>query len=64
MKSRPGRWAQLVGVSSCNQNVIISSIPGQRTCLDCGFDPQSKCLRKATNPCFSLSLSLSRMRIK
>ena len=44
--------AQMVGVSSHNQKVA-GSIPSQRTCLGCRFDPLSECLWEATDQYFS-----------
>ena len=35
---------------------VAGLIPTQGTCLHCGFDPLSGCLREATNQSFSLTL--------
>ena len=46
---------------SVNQKVM-GLIPGQDTCLGCGFSPQLGCMQKAADQCFSLTsmfLSLS-----
>ena len=53
--------AQLVWHCPAKPNVA-GSIPGQGTCLGCGFNPQLEHIQEATDPCLSLSsmfLSLS-----
>ena len=47
--------AQLVGHCPADQKVCIS-IPGQSTCLGCGFGPQLGSVQEGMNQCFSLSL--------
>ena len=37
---------------------VAGLIPGQGTHLGCGLDPQSGRVQEATDPCFSLPLSL------
>ena len=34
----------------------LGSIPGQGTCLSCGFGHQSGCVQQATDQCFSHNL--------
>ena len=52
------RWLRWLENHSVDQK-FAGLIPGQDTCLGCGFVPQSSCMWEATNWCFSLSLLLS-----
>ena len=46
------------------QQKVVGSIPGQGTCLGCGFDLGSGCVREATNRCFCFSWPPSLKSIK
>ena len=48
--------ALLVGALSISQKVM-GSVPGQSTCLGCGFNLRSRSVREATSQCFSLTLT-------
>ena len=50
--------AQLVGRQPTNRKVN-RSIPGQGTCLDCGFDSLLGYIQEATDQCFCFTLFLS-----
>ena len=46
--------AQLLGLHPASERAA-GSIPGQGTCPDCGFGPQTGHRREATGQCSSLS---------
>ena len=48
-----GHWSLIVG--SFQNRKVAGSIPGQATCLGCGFDPWSRRLHEATNWSFSFA---------
>ena len=49
-------WLSWLEHLPIHQN-FADSVPGQGTYLGCGFDPQLRCEKEATNWYFSLSLS-------
>ena len=58
LKKRIPGWSGSVGHRPANQK-FASLITGQGTCLGCGFGSWLGCIWKATNRCFSPSLSPS-----
>ena len=48
----------LSALSAALQTKVAGPIPGQGTCLGCGFDSQSQHIQEATHRCFFLILML------